>query len=56
MSPAFPSRWLSKRSIAALALAYIAIAVGSGNRRIDPERGSGSARPSTKEATAKTAS
>jgi len=36
MTAAFPSRWLLKRSIVAPALAYTAIAVGSGNRRIEP--------------------
>jgi len=39
MSAAFPSRWLLERSIAAPALAYIAFAVGSGNRRIEPRSG-----------------
>src|SRR3954447_23022871 len=39
MSAALPSRWLLKRSIAAPALAYIAIAVGWGNRRIEPRSG-----------------
>src|SRR3954466_3930964 len=39
MAAAFPSRQLSKRSIVAPALAYIAFAVGSGNRRIEPPIG-----------------
>src|SRR5262245_19825633 len=39
MSAAFPSRWLLRRSIARPSLAYIAIAVGSGNRRMEPRSG-----------------